>query len=137
MSRLAKKRQVRIDCALGPDLTTIVSDKGRLRQILYSFLAWCISRSSPGQSVSLKAKVVTPARLHICLDDEGSSIADLAKVFDPDDRTGSAELPSLDELGVIIGRRLVDMLGGTVAIENRAAGGARVLIELPARPAKE
>jgi hypothetical protein len=29
------------------------------------------------------------------------------------------------------------MLGGAVAIENRALGGARVLIELPARPAKE
>ena len=137
VARLAQKRQVKIDYDLAPDLTTIVSDKGRLRQILYSFLAWCVSRSSPGQNISLKANLIESARLNICLEDEGNSIEDLARAFDPDDRTGSGELPNLDELGVIIGRRLVDMLGGTVALENRETGGARVLIELPARPAKE
>ncbi len=137
VARLAQKRQVNVDYALAPDLAMIVSDKGRLRQILYSFLAWCVSRSSSGQKVSLTAKLIEPRRLSICLEDEGQSIEDLSKVFDPEDGTGTGKLPNLDELGVIIGRRLVDILGGTVSLENRATTGAQVLIELPARPAKE
>ena len=137
VARLAQRRQVKIDYTLAPDITTIVSDRGRLRQILYSFLAWCVSRSSPEQRVSLEAKVSPGARLNICLADEGDRIGDLARVFDPDDQTSLGELPNLDELGVIIGRRLVDILGGTVTIENQETAGARVLIELPARPARE
>jgi signal transduction histidine kinase len=137
VARLAQRRQVKVEYELAPDLTTVVSDQGRLRQILYIFLAWCVSRSAPGQNVSLKAEIIDPARLKITLEDEGHSIENVAKAFDPDDRPGSAELPNLDELGVIIGRRLVDLLGGTVTVQNRATEGARVLIELMARPAKE
>jgi signal transduction histidine kinase len=131
VARLADRREVKIDCDMAPDATTIVSDMGRLRQILYSFLAWGVSRSSPGQSVMLRARLA-PAGLNICLEDCGPGIDDLATAFDPDDGTSSGELPNLDELGVIIGRRLVDMLGGTVALENKETAGARVIIVLPA-----
>jgi len=137
VARLAKKRQVKIDYDLAADLTTVVSDQGRLRQILYSFMAWCVSRSSSGQHVKLAARVSQGTRLCICLEDEGEHIEDQAKVFDPDERVSLNELPNLDELGVIIGRRLVDILGGTVELENRETAGVRVVIELPARPPKE
>ena len=137
VARLAQRRHVTVDYELAKELTTIVSDKGRLRQVLYTFLGWCVSRSASNKRVSLKAKLIEPLRLHICLEDEGDTIEDPATVFDPEDRSGPGELPNLDELGVIIGRRLVNMLGGTVAVENREASGVRVLIELPARPAKD
>jgi len=137
IARLAHKRRVKVDYDLSPELSTVVSDKGRLRQILYSFLAWCVSRSAAEQRVSMQVSIAGKTHLSFRLEDEGPSIADPAKSFDPDDRTGSRELPNLDELGVIIGRRLLDMLGGTVTLENREGGGARVLIDLPVRPAKE
>ncbi|MCU1265653.1 MAG: signal transduction histidine kinase [Acidobacteria bacterium] len=131
VARLADRHEVRIDCELAPEPTTIVSDMGRLRQILYSFLAWGVSRSSAGQSVNLRTWLARPGSLNISLDDAGARIEDLARAFDPEERTGSGELPNLDELGVIIGRRLVDMLGGTVTLENLETAGARVTIELP------
>ena len=134
--RLARKRAVKIDYHLSPQLSTIVSDEGRLRQILYSFLAWCVSRNPDGQLVELAATFVEPARVSICIDDEGDPIADLSRIFDPPDRTGSGDLPNMDELGVIIGRRLLEMLDGSVVIQNREPAGVRVVIELPARPAK-
>jgi signal transduction histidine kinase len=131
VARLAQKREVKIDYDLSPELNTIVSDKGRLRQILYTFLAWGVSRNAPGQRVSLRAWIAQPGRVNFCMEDQGATIDDLARAFDLGDRTGSGELPNLDELGVIIGRRLVDMLGGTVALVNKATVGAKVIIELP------
>ncbi|HXD29570.1 MAG TPA: HAMP domain-containing sensor histidine kinase [Pyrinomonadaceae bacterium] len=136
VSRLAQRREVKIEYELAPDLTTVVSDQGRVRQILYSFLAWNVSRSSPNQTVHLRIWVDELFRLKFAMEDAGDGIADLAKAFEPDDKRTSAELPNLDELGVIIGRRLVDMLSGTVSLENKDPG-VRVLIELPARPVKE
>jgi two-component system, NarL family, sensor histidine kinase BarA len=136
VARLAHKRQAKVEYELEPDLHTVVSDQGRVRQILYSFLAWNVSRSSPDQTVHLRAWIEAPFRLLLSMEDEGVAITDLARAFEPDNQKNSGELPNLDELGVIIGRRLVDMLGGTVKLENKEHG-VRVLIELPARPLKE
>jgi hypothetical protein len=43
----------------------------------------------------------------------------------------------MNELGLVIARRLIDVLGGTVNLESDAsARGLRVVIELPIRPEK-
>ena len=67
------------------------------------------------------------------IDDEGETISDMARVFDPEDapRAGKTDL---NELGIIIGRRLLEMMKGTVTLENRDSGGLRTLIHLPAGP---
>ena len=137
LTRFAQKRQVKIEYDLAPSLTTIVSDQGRLRQILYSFLAWCVSRSSSGQRVGLQGRLVNSSRLQIRFEDEGHHIEDLARVFDPSDKGSSGDLPNLEELGILISRRLLDMLGGSVIVENRETAGVLTTIELPLRPAKE
>ena len=62
VARLAHKQQVKVEYDLAPELTTTVSDQGRLRQILYSFLAWSISRGQSGQSVSMNAMIVDSTR---------------------------------------------------------------------------
>src|SRR6266850_588309 len=57
VGRQAQKREVKIECKLEPELTTIVSDRGRLRQVLYTFLAWAVSRSAEGQQVVVDARL--------------------------------------------------------------------------------
>lgn len=137
VARFAQKHQVQIAYELAPNLTTIVSDQGRFRQVLYNFLAWCVSRSLSGQRVDMQGKLVPPARLQICFQDEGRHISDLARFFDPSDKCSPGDLPNLEELGVIISRNLLDMLGGSVMIENRDPKGLLTTIELPLRPARE
>jgi hypothetical protein len=117
-----------------PNLSTIVSDEGRLRQILYSFLAWGVSRSDRGQRVNLQGDLVETGRLRICFADEGPHIENLTRVFDAIDKA-SGDLPKLEELGVIISRKLLDMIGGS--FENREPAGILTTIELPLRPPKE
>ncbi len=56
VARQAQKREVRIECDLAPELNMIVSDQGRLRQVLYTFLAWAVSRSAQGQCVTTRRR---------------------------------------------------------------------------------
>lgn len=135
VSRQANKREVKIDCDLAPELATIVSDRGRLRQALYTFLAWAVSRSQEGQSVSVKIELIAGPSLRIQIEDEGEPIRDLSRVFDPEDspRAGKTDL---NELGIIIGQRFVEVLKGTVTLEHRASGGLRTVLEVPAGPAR-
>ncbi len=131
VSRQALKRDVKIECDLGPEVAMIVSDQGRLRQALYTFLAWAVSRSQEGQCVRIKTRVSDGPSLRVQIEDQGEPIKDMARVFDPEDapRAGKTDL---NELGIIVGQRLLEMMKGTVTLENRESGGLRTLIELPA-----
>ena len=130
VDRSAQKQEVRLEYDLEPDLTTIVSDRGRLRQILYTFLAWSVSRSKEGQCVKTYAEL-DGACLRVQIDDEGEPVKDILRVFDPEEspRAGRTDL---NELGIIIGRRLLEVMKGTVILQNRESGGLRTLIQLPA-----
>jgi two-component system sensor histidine kinase BarA len=144
VARPAQMNQVQLEYDLAPEVTTVVSDKGKLRQILYNFLGWAVSRSSLGQ-VSIYADLIDatlppqrgePGLIRIRIDDSGEHLADLSRVFDPEGPSGGREA-SVNELGIIISHRLIDLISGSVTLQNRDAGGLRVFIQLPARPMKE
>ena len=131
VARQAQKREVTVNCDLQPEVTTIVSDQGRLRQALYTFLAWAVSRSEEGKDVNVNVRLVDGPSLSIQIEDEGEPIKDMARVFDPEDspRAGKTDL---NELGIIIGQRLLELLRGKVTLENRTPAGLRTVIEVPA-----
>ena len=131
VGRQAQKREIEIECKLEPEVTSIVSDQGRLRQVLYTFLAWAVSRSQEGQRVTIAARLLEGPSLRVQIDDEGEPIRDMSRVFDPVD-TPRAGKTDLNELGIIVGRRLLELLKGTVTLENREPTGLRTVIELPA-----
>lgn len=132
LARFARSHQVRLEYDLGSNVTTVVSDQGKLRQVLYNFLLWAVSRSAPGHVVSLYAHLLDPVVLSIRIDDSGEPIADPSHAFDPEDTSDSRELDV--KLGIIIGRQLLAVMNGQVNLENRNDGGLRVTIQLPARP---
>lgn len=134
VSRQALKRDVKIECDLAPEITTIVSDQGRLRQALYTFLAWAVSRSQEGQFVKVKTGL-NGSSLRVQIEDQGEPIKDMTRVFDPEDspRAGKTDL---NELGIIVGQRLLELMKGSVTLENRESGGLRTLIQLPAGQTK-
>jgi len=135
LARFAHMNQVSLEYDLASHVNTVVSDHGKLRQILYNFLSWSLSRSTKGQQVNIYADVIDGASLNIRIDDSGPPVADLARVFDPAESSGARE-PDVNELGIIIGHRLLELMSGSVSLQNRDEGGLRVMIELPAGPAK-
>ena len=133
LARFAHVRQVKLDYELAPNVTTIVSDHGKVRQILYNFLAWALSRSPAEERVYVHADVSQQASLQIQIDDTGPPIIDLTRVFDPEE-TSAAREADINELGIIIGHRLLELMNGSVTLQNRDEGGLRILIQLPAGP---
>jgi signal transduction histidine kinase len=135
VGRLAQKNDVTLEYDLAPEASKIVSDQGRLRQILFTFLSWAVSRSHSGQRVTTYAKLLDGPTLQVQIEDEGDAIKDMSRVFDPEEnpRAGKTDL---NELGIIVGRRLVEMMKGAVTLQNRETGGLRTSLQLPAGPLK-
>lgn len=133
-ARMAHKQQVKIDYELAPEITTIVTDQGKLRQALFNFIAWAVSRSPAGESVKVTANADAQGLLSIKITDNGEARADIANVFDPDH--GSDHEPNINELGIIIGRKLLELIGGEVSVENCMPRGLAATVQIPARPLK-
>jgi len=131
VGRQAQKRDVNIECNVSPELTNIVSDRGRLRQVLYTFLAWAVSRSRDGDQIKVEAALRAGPSLQVKIEDRGESIRNLSRVFDPEE-TPRAGKTDLNELGIIIGRRLLEVMKGGVTLENCNSAGLRTVLELPA-----
>jgi cell cycle sensor histidine kinase DivJ len=134
VERYAQKNEVRLEWKVAPESSSIVSDQGRLRQVLYTFLAWAVSRSSEGNCVKVYLELTGPY-LNITMEDQGEPVEDISRVFDPEEisRAGKTDL---NELGIIIGRRLLEVMKGSVTLQKREAGGLRILIQLPVGPPK-
>ena len=121
VARLAQKQEVTLEYDLPPEITTIVSDQGRLRQILYTFLAWSVSRSRENQVVKTYAELLDGPTLHLRIDDQGEPLKDTLRVFDPEEMPSSGKT-DLNELGIIIGKRLLEVMKGSVDLQNRESG---------------
>jgi signal transduction histidine kinase len=134
-ARMAQKQQVKIEYELAPDVSTIVTDQGKLRQTLFNFIAWAVSRSPAGESVRINIEGDTNGMLLFKVIDNGDTRADLASVFDPEHGSPSHE-PNINELGIIIGRKLLVLLNGSVTMENLVPRGLQATIQIPARPLK-
>jgi signal transduction histidine kinase len=132
---MAQKAQVKIDYEVAPEITTVVSDQGKLRQTIFNFIAWAVSRSPAGEAVRVDVDIEPEAMLSIRVKDNGEKPFDTASAFDPENAPTAHE-PNINELGIIIGRKLLELMGGEVVLENCAPRGLQATIRIPARPSK-
>jgi len=135
VSRLAQKQDVKLECATEASVAGIVSDEGKLRQVLYNFLAFAIGRSPSGGAVRVHAASKEGACVRIEITDEGSPLEDPARLFEPVDIDAPNERgTNMNELGLVIAHRLLSVLGGEVTLHDLEPSGLSIHLNLPARP---
>ncbi|HMG74348.1 MAG TPA: HAMP domain-containing sensor histidine kinase [Pyrinomonadaceae bacterium] len=129
LARQAEKQNAEIRCQVGDDLPSVVSDRGKLRQAVYNFLAYAITRS-PGAPVIVSAEK-DPAGFLLKIEDEGESPVDCTAFIELDTsnrRAGSSDI------GLAIARQNIDLLGASLSFKNREPRGLQVVIQLPGAP---
>jgi signal transduction histidine kinase len=129
LTRQAQKQNAELRCQAETALPMIVSDRGKLRQVVYNFLAYAITRS-PGALVIASAGK-DPAGFLLKIEDEGQTPADSTAFVELDPlnrRAGSSEL------GLAIARQNIDLLGARLSFQNREPRGLQVMIQLPSAP---
>ncbi|HYO64157.1 MAG TPA: histidine kinase dimerization/phospho-acceptor domain-containing protein [Pyrinomonadaceae bacterium] len=137
VGRLAQKQEVTLELDAPPELGTIVSDEGKLRQVLYNFLANAIARSPAGGRVRALAET-TGRRFRVEITDEGEPLQDLSQLFAATDVDAPNERgTNMNELGLVIAHRLISVLGGTVRLGQAGPRGLTAQLDFPARPTEE
>jgi PAS domain S-box-containing protein len=111
----------------------ISADKTRLKQVMINLLTNAIKYNKPGGSVHIKAIHKGDNRVRILVEDTGRGISKekLEELFVPFNRLGAnaTEIEGTG-IGLTITKHLVEMMGGSIGVEDNPEGGSIFWIEL-------
>jgi len=142
---IARARNIEVAVSIDPALAPRHElDAFRLRQIVVNLLSNAVKFSSESSTVQLRADVVgddgDSQQLQICVVDRGIGIsADrLPLLFTPYAQAGDsvAHRSGSTGLGLALCKRLVDAMGGAIAIESLPGIGTRAMVNLTATAAR-
>jgi len=114
----------------------VMADLRGLKQVLLNVLSNAIKYNRTGGSVTLRCErgVGAGDQVSICVADTGMGLSreQLQGLFEPFNRLG-AERAGIEGtgLGLVISRRLIEAMGGTIRLDSTPGVGTEVTISLP------
>ncbi|MEN6426229.1 MAG: ATP-binding protein [Phycisphaerales bacterium] len=134
-SLLARRKRIRVALEVGPDVPLIVTDAGKVQQILYNFLSNAVKFTPARGSIEIRAYMLDERMVRFAVRDTGCGIADADKdkIFDKfrqGDGSLTRESPGTG-LGLSISKELAGMLAGTVGFESEVGLGSTFWLDIP------
>jgi signal transduction histidine kinase len=120
---------------IGPNLPLVNVEADRIRQILVNLLTNAHEYSPEGASIAVTARVLD-ADVEIAVTDDGPGIPEnqLDHIFERFTRgdAGLTQRVGGTGLGLAISKSLVELHGGTIAVDSTPGAGSRFSFRLPA-----
>jgi PAS domain S-box-containing protein len=136
----AGQRRVAIEVAVEPAGLAVLADPTRLRQVLTNLLSNAVKYNREGGSVRVSAHPMGPSLVAIEVRDTGLGMTDqqMAALFQPYNRLGREQtVIEGTGIGLVISRRLTELMGGTLEVSSTAGAGSTFRLTLPAAPFAE
>jgi two-component system phosphate regulon sensor histidine kinase PhoR len=129
----ASEKRHSVHTCVAPEVATVVTDPGKLHDIIRNLLENAINYTPDGGTIDLTVDRDAGAmRVTVADTGPGIPIEDLGRVFERFYRVDKSRArPGGTGLGLAIVRNLVHVLGGEVAVANRESGGAIFTVRLP------
>jgi PAS domain S-box-containing protein len=111
----------------------VEADHTRLKQILINLLSNAIKYNKTGGSVVVDCTASTPQRVRVSVRDTGAGLSpeQLAQLFQPFNRLGqAANVEEGTGIGLVVCKRLVELLGGVIGVESTVGQGSVFWIDL-------
>jgi PAS domain S-box-containing protein len=114
------------------------ADRTRLKQVVINLLSNALKYNRAGGAVAVECTMSTPERVRISVRDTGAGLPPekLAQLFQSFNRLGQEE--SAEEgtgIGLVVSKRLVELMGGVIGVESTVGVGSVFWIELIATAA--
>jgi CheY-like chemotaxis protein len=108
-------------------------DRTRLKQVLINLLSNAIKYNRIGGTVAVSWMARGPTHIRICVEDTGEGLApeQLAQLFQPFNRLGQeSNAEEGTGIGLVVTKRLVELMGGMIGVESTVGKGSVFWIEL-------
>ena len=111
----------------------VKADRTRVKQVLINLLSNAVKYNKVGGTVAVDCIVSTPGRIRICVKDTGEGLTPdkLTQLFQPFNRLGKeAGIEEGTGIGLVVAKRLVELMGGVIGVESTLGVGSVFWIEL-------
>jgi PAS domain S-box-containing protein len=111
----------------------IHADRTRVKQVLINLLSNAVKYNREQGAVEVKCIESTPGRIRISIKDTGAGLypEQLAQLFQPFNRLGQeAGGEEGTGIGLVVAKRLVELMGGTIGVESTVGAGSVFWFEL-------
>jgi PAS domain S-box-containing protein len=109
------------------------ADRTRVKQVLVNLLSNAIKYNRVGGTIDVRCSTHTPQRLRISVQDTGEGLSPdkLAQLFQPFNRLGQeASTEEGTGIGLVVSKRLVELMGGEISVQSTVGVGSVFWIEL-------
>ncbi len=134
----AAKRGISLRLSLAPDAQHVLGDETRLKQVISNLLSNAVKYNQPGGHVEVSTRCSKDQRLELRVQDTGPGLsrAQMADLFQPFNRLGR-ETGNIEGtgIGLVISRRLTELMGGSLHAESPPGMGATFVLTLPSAQA--
>jgi PAS domain S-box-containing protein len=111
----------------------VLADRTRLKQVLINLLSNAIKYNIKQGTVEVKCTESTPGRIRVSIRDTGAGLnpEQLAQLFQPFNRLGQeAGGEEGTGIGLVVAKRLVELMGGVIGVESTVGVGSVFWFEL-------
>jgi CheY-like chemotaxis protein/anti-sigma regulatory factor (Ser/Thr protein kinase) len=140
VSALAEQRDIDIEESLSPEAPAVLGDATRLKQVLTNLLSNAVKYNVEHGRVWVSARPGSDGGVVIAVTDSGLGMTpeQLSSLFQPYNRLGR-ETSDIEGtgIGLVISRRLVELMGGTLEARSVAGKGSTFTLRLPAADAAD
>ena len=130
----AQKRGIAMSYPYFSEPCFVTADRTRVKQVLINLLFNAIKYNRPGGAVVVACVPSTPDLIRISVRDTGAGMApeQLAQLFQPFNRLGKeAGAEEGTGIGLVVTKRLVELMGGAIGADSTVDKGSVFWIELP------
>lgn len=111
----------------------VMADRTRVKQILLNLLSNAIKYNREGGTVVVACKIIRHDRIRISVEDAGNGLSEekIAQLFQPFNRLGQESNNEAGTgIGLVVCKRLVELMGGIIGVESQVGRGSVFWIEL-------
>ena len=111
----------------------VKADRTRVKQVLINLLSNAIKYNRAGGSVEVTCSVSDAERVRVSFRDTGVGLPaeKLAQLFQPFNRLGQeASAAEGTGIGLVVSKRLIELMGGAIGVESTVGTGSTFWIEL-------
>jgi PAS domain S-box-containing protein len=131
----AQQRRIRMIFPKFDKSWFVSADRTRVKQVLINLLSNAIKYNMPQGTVEVSCAMTAPGRLRVSIRDTGAGLNEeqLAQLFQAFNRLGQeAGGEEGTGIGLVVAKRLVELMGGTIGVESSVGVGSAFWFELNA-----